>query len=793
MRIKLTKIAPAFNILQFIVFNTLLSLIILVLFACSPVKKLHDGESLLQSNYIKSHHISIPKSEIEVYIKQKPNRKILGLFRLHLELFNLANEGSRFGKWLMQVGEAPIIYDSITSHNSARQIQRFLNSKGYFNCHVNDSVVIKNMRAYVYYNINSGKPYRVKKIQYEIEDEGLLSYVKCDSLNTLLSIGQIFDVDKLQKERDRSTRTINNAGFFDFTKDFIYFKVDSNYSNYDLTITLGIKKNLITISKNSGDTTYEIPHHKYYIKNVFVDSDYENDSKLKGSKDTLLYNGFYILFNKKINFRPTILLNSIFILKGDFYKIDASENTYKRLSELKAFKFVNIKFIITSPNEDSLNCFIQLHPVLKQTFAIETEGTNTGGDLGIAGSLIYQNKNLFKGAEVFEVKLRGGFEVQQLINQNQRNTNITTPFNTIEFGPEINLYVPRFLFLPLKLNSIKNSNPKTIFSFTTNYQQTPDYTRLINKISFGYSWKSNNLITHLFNPIEVSFVQVNLKPDFQTVINEENNVLLQYSYEPHIITDTHYALIYNDQGISKSRDHHYFKFNIESSGSILRELYKLNNADLDVNRSYEMFGIPFAQYVRIDADYRYFKKLIEHQFLAFRLFGGIGKPFGNSEALPFEKSFYAGGANDIRAWEIRSLGPGSYNGITNFDQIGDMQMEGNVEYRVKLLKQLNGALFVDAGNVWLLSPQPSYPNGNFQLDRFYKEIAIGTGIGARLDFNFFIIRLDMGVKLRDPQFNLDDRWVIGHIFDYDWKVNYKNTHSVQYSFLNFNLGIGYPF
>ena len=703
------------------------------------------------------------------------------------------------GEWLMEVGEAPVIYDSLLARNSSKQISLFLASKGYFYNSVHDTVTLKGKKAKVSYAIKVGKPYKNRKITYEIEDRFVGYFVLSDTSNSLLKPGQNYDVDKMQKERDRITRMLNNNGYYFFSKEFIYFKVDSSLNSQLLDITIGVKNN-ITALPEFPDSLVEAPHQKYFISNVVIDAEFDSHIKTHVVKDTLVYNGYTILYKRKLKFRPSILTKSTFITKGSIYQLSNSEDTYKRLSQLKAFRFVNVQFFKTPGRPDSLVCNIQLSPILKQSLTAETEGTNRGGNLGVAGSLVYQNKNVLRGAEILEARLRGGLEVQRPLTQQGGNSNIGLkqgiPFNTFEFGPEVNLYIPRFL-LPFNVNESKSSNPKTIITTAYNYQHRQEYTRIVNKITFGYSWKESATKTHLINPVEVSLVGLPyIEHVFDSIINRSNNVIIKNAYSPHLVTDTRYSFVYNDQGLIKSSVNHYFRFNFETSGNILRAYYNLTGAEKDKKDypgSYKTFNIPFSQYLRADVDFRYYKKLAEHHQVAIRAAGGVGKTLENLHSLPFEKSFYSGGANGIRAWQIRSLGPGDYTGKFNFDQIGDMQLEGNIEYRFKLFKQLNGALFVDAGNIWQLKPTQDFPGGNFEATRFYKEIAIGGGIGARLDFSFFIIRLDLGVKMRDPQFIESERWVIGHYYDNKWRGNYFEKHGSDYSFLNFNLGIGYPF
>ncbi|MBI2268831.1 MAG: hypothetical protein HYU69_00580, partial [Bacteroidetes bacterium] len=522
------------------------SFIALFICSCGPTRKLTEGQHLLSEVKISEDKNAIDKSEIEAYIKQKPNRKILGAIRFHLWLYNLANEekvkqkkeawlrkreaensiriakGKKpkpadkqlFGEWLMEVGEAPVVYDSILSRNSSKQIHLFLNGKGYFYNTVRDSAVLKHKRAKVIYNIEAGKPYKIRKINYEIDDQQVNYYVMLDTVNCAIKPRQNYDVDILQKERERITRMLNNNGYFYFSKEFIYFKVDSSLKSNLLDITIGIKKNTTSLADHP-DSLIETPHQKFHINNIYIDTEFDSRSKSKIKKDSLHIKNYSILFRDKLKFKPFVILDATFIEKGEIYQISNGEATYRRLSELRAFRYVNVQFLKTPGTIDSLDCYILLNPVLKQSVTIETEGTNTGGNLGVAGSLVYQNKNVFKGAEIFEARLRGGLEVQRLLNQQGGSSNIDIkkgiPFNTLEFGPEVNLYVPRFLF-PFKIKASKSSNPKTIFNVAYNFQQRPDYTRVINKIAFGYSWKESSTKSHLINPIEISFVQVDLKP-----------------------------------------------------------------------------------------------------------------------------------------------------------------------------------------------------------------------------------------------------------------------------------------
>nr|MBA3971764.1 BamA/TamA family outer membrane protein [Bacteroidota bacterium] len=639
-------------------------------------------------------------------------------------------------------------------------------------------------------------PYTIERVEYKIPDELLQYYVIADTSNCLLRPGKNYDVDIMQQERERITTELNNNGYYLFTKDYIYYEVDSTVSHHKVNITLGIK-NFAYKYSDFSDSIVERTHQRFYINNIYIQPDFVSKKLDYAKKDTLLLEDCYILHTEKLKFKTRVLLNSVFIHKGELYQQKNVDNTYKRFSELKSFKTINIFFVRSSG--DYLDCFIQLSPIPKQSFTLETEGTNTGnGNLGISGSIVYQNRNLFKGAEVLELRLKGGIEAQRTGNANSANISPTAQFNTIEIGPEANVYIPRFL-IPFQVKSSRRSNPKTIFTSSFNYQRNTNYTRYITNLSFSYTWKETEKKRHTFSPLVINFVKVQLQTNF---LDNIRDLYLLNSFTDHMATSTRYTFIYNEQSIKKEENFAFFKINLESSGNILRGFYNTVNSvhpeffpKDDLGR-YTSLDIVYSQYLRTDADFRYYLNLNEINKVVFRIAAGIGKPLLNFPSLPFERSFYSGGANGIRAWQARTLGPGSYNDgeDVSFGQIGDGQLEGNIEYRFKLFKMLKGALFIDAGNTWLQRKDPGRPGGDFQLDRFHQEIAIGTGIGMRADFGFFIIRFDVGLKVRDPKFAEDKRWVIQNLFDAEWKRVYRLDNSNRkYNFVTFNLGIGYPF
>lgn len=802
----------------------------LLLFSCNPTRRLKEGEYLLVENTIIDKDTKLDKKEMEPFIRQKPNRKIFTVFRFHLWLYNLVKEerlkrkqveqearikrrnnariakGKRprtwkrqlVGEWLEEIGEPPVVYDSTFAKKSATQLKLFLEGKGYFISSVKDSVYFKhNKKAEVFYKINAKPAYTIAELRYVIPDEQVKYYVFSDTSKSLIKRGNNYDQDVLQKERDRITTQLNNEGYFLFTRDYIHYEGDTATYKNKVIITLNIKNYTERFAANS-DSIIERPHQRFYINNVYVQPDFISKKLDPAKKDTTKTGDYLILHNGELRYKLRVLLNSIFIRKGELYQAQKAADTYKRLSELKAFKGINIFF--TKVSEDHLDCYIQLSPILKQSFTIETQGKYTSGNWGTELSGIYQNRNVFRGAEVLELRLKGGAEVQPTFNTDD-SKNPIRKFNTVEIGPEANLYIPRFL-LPFKIESSKQSNPKTIFTSSYTYQHRPDYTRYLTNLSFGYTWKETDQKRHLINPLVINFVKVNLSPTFEDHLNNDvHDQYIRNSFIDHMSTSTRYTFTFNEQDIKKLDNFPFLKVNAESSGNILRAINSLvNSIDTSVFQKddegrYLIAGIPYSQYLRTDIDYRYYFNRNEINKVVIRLAGGIGLPLANFTSLPYERRFFSGGSNGIRAWRSRSLGPGGYQDslLTGFDQFGDGQLEGNLEYRFKLFKMIHGAVFVDAGNNWLRKADAAHKDGEFKWNRFYKEIAIGSGLGIRGDFSFFVLRLDIGIKVRDPQFNESERWVIRRWFDNGWRDNYDATHPKSYSFTVFNIGIGYPF
>jgi outer membrane protein assembly factor BamA len=467
-----------------------------------------------------------------------------------------------------------------------------------------------------------------------------------------------------------------------------------------------------------------------------------------------------------------------------WYSLQNAEKTYRALNRLKQFKLINISFTeVNAQPSDSiplLECKMQLSPLPRQNFSVDVEGTNSSGNLGVAGNFNYQQRNVFGGAEVFDLQLRVARERQQI------NDSI---FNTQEYGFESSLTIPKFLSFIKAKQLFTFQIPETKFTVGYNYQNRPDYTRTITNLKFGYNWKTSNYKFHTLNLVDLNYVH--LYNQNEAFINSIRDLYIKSSFTDHLISATNYSWMYNTQNINKRDDYKYYRLNVESAGSIL-SLYSMlvNKAKTvetdtitDIRSSYyQILKTRFAQYVKGDFEYRYGHMIDKSSSVVGRAFFGIGIPFGNFNVLPFEKKYFTGGANGIRAWQVRSLGPGSYKAPTDIypNQSSDIKLEANLEYRFKMFWRMEGAFFLDAGNIWAINYKDNREGSVFKVNEFYKQIAVGSGFGVRFDFTYFLFRLDLGMKMRDPSLPEGKRFIPG---------NYQ-VSSDQF---NLSFAIGYPF
>ena len=821
----------------------LVFIVSLILGSCQVNKNLKDGEFLVEKNQIKFNGTNIDHAELESYLRQKPNRKILKAVPFNLWLYfqidqkkmlsfktkrnlkfdrinqkriakNTKKNEARIAKGkktkepklknkekltlresLLDAGEAPVILDYALNKITTSQLQKFVFSRGYFNSVVKDTVILFKKRAVTNYYISKSVPYLINDISYKIDDPFIEQFIITDTIHSLIRNNSVYNEDLFQKERERITDRLLNNGYFYFAPEYIHFTVDSNLAGNVINLKLELRKFSQSVSE-SNDSLIYLNHPKFSLKNIYIIpetvNDFRGNSRDIYMKDTAYYNGFKVLHNKKLQFRLNDLTRDISLAEGQLYQKDLAEESYKGISALKVFKSVFLQFVKNASYEDKLDCYIVCQPLVKQSITIESEGTNTSGNLGIAGSLVFQNKNTFKGAELVELKLNGSLTAQKQFNTTQTTDikNVTNTFNTIQFGPQLNIYFPKPLFPFTLFYYKKNHNekryfvqPRTILNLSINYQERPEFARTISSISYGFKFNnSKGLFTYEVVPVETYLVKAKLFGTFRDELLSLKDFFILNSFQDHLTTLSRVSAIFNNQNVARKRNVMYLKMNLSSSGNFLRGAYNITNQPKDTLGRYQILSIPFSQFVKIDVDYRFYFKTWKTDKLVYRIAGGIGKPLNNLSSLPYEQSFFGGGPNTMRAWRARTLGPGSYKSLTSdakYDKIGNIQIETNIEYRFHIFKSFYGTWFADAGNIWLLKPDESKPGGEFKVDNFYKEFGLGSGFGIRYDFGFFVLRFDGAIKVIDPENELSKRFVLG-----------KKTMR-ESSILNF--GIGYPF
>ncbi len=758
--------------------------LLLILFlsaGCNSTKFIPDDQHLLASVRIKNKASSVGRDELKPYLRQHENLRILGFWKFHLGLYNLSGKSDKKGinTWLRRIGEEPVVFDPYLVEQSDQQLALFLKNRGYFQARVEDTVLyVSPKKAKVVYTINPGPRYRLNRVDFAIADDSLIKRVHSDTINTLLKRGRPFSVAVHQEERERITRDLRNQGFYAFNEEYIYFLSDSTVGAHRVNDSLFI----IPPVQAPGNKD-SLHHRRYRIRNVVFHVGEGNENLLisgqedVSGQDTLELQNCIIVHQGTLPFKPELLTNSNYIFPGDLYNADLVERTQSLLRGLRLFKYINVRFRetttgVTPLGEKLLDCVIQLSPGKYQSYTVDLEGTNSSGNLGAAGSFTYQHKNLFRGGELFSLNTR-------LAQENQFVSSSQSQFNTLEVGTEASIVLAKF-WLPLKIERFRQRyNPKTTIALAYNYQNRPDYTRTIANVRMGYNWRSSKYVTHSFYPLEFNLVNIpQVNDDFWDLIED---TFLEYSYQDHLIVDMSYSYLMNQQILGENTDFWYFKTNVESAGNLLDLVSPLWNSGN--NNSYnELLGIRYAQYVKTDLDLRYHNLIDSNNSIVYRFFGGIGVPYGNYNVLPFEKRYFSGGANSIRAWPVRGLGPGSYSDDSSsfYNQTGDIKLEFNVEYRFKLFWLLEGALFMDVGNIWGLSEDTSLDGGVFKLNTFASQLAVGTGFGTRFDFKYFIFRVDMGLKTYDPSLTSGQRWI-------------PVAGSLNWSDVNFNFAIGYPF
>lgn len=781
----------------------LLLLAIGLLSACNTTRLIHEDEVLLVKNKV----VGIDKKyadEIKTLVRPRPNRKLFGLFRLKPWVYLKTSQGreTNFKQSLQRnLGEAPALVDTNLIKESEQIVLRYLNDKGFFRAQVSTSLENKRKKGRLTYHITAGPQYQIDQINFQFSDTPIDKFISFRLNNDDIKKGDYYDADVLNSERTNIASYLRDNGFYYFNRDFMYFEVDSAVGNHKVDLYLKIRK-----AKQAY--LYE-PFKLDSIRLHAAYSIFENQQN-KTQLDTVQQEEFIFIDTRPPGIRKDILRQNLLLRHGQVFSESTLRLSQSRITDLNVFGYINYRILPNDSNR-SFDLLLLLTPDTKRQIKTDLEAsTNSVSFFGISGSVTQINRNVFKGAELLELRANIGIESQQNVTGStdilQRST-----FNTLEYGLGASLIFPRFLFPFENYNQRNYTRPRTRFGINYSNQIRLDFNREVFQTNVGYLWTNRVGERYEFFPFEANLARTrNISDSLNTILFILNDPFLNFSFTNHLTTSSRLSYTSDKLRNQRQRRLTYTRVNIEFAGNTLYAIYQLGNFQSDQAQK-TIFNLPFFQYVRTDVELRQYWRQREESYLAGRIFLGVGLPLANSNTLPLEKRYFIGGTNSIRAWQARTLGPGSFSGysIGRLDQFGEVKIEGNLEERFTIFNKLKAAVFIDIGNIWTLQDTVSGKREftNFDVTRFYKEIAIGSGFGVRYDFNYFVVRLDFGLKVHDPAFAPGNRWVITKLFDTNWKnsqwLNQINSAPPtdangnplisSYRFMSFNIGIGYPF
>lgn len=753
---------------------------LLLSFSCGVKKFIPEGEKLYTGKTIridgplgKKEKQELAK-ELSALVRPEPNSKFLGQrFGLWAHYKGNKEKPGFINRFLAKkFGQKPVYLSQLPIEKTASLLINRLENKGYFFSSVGHEVREGRKYASITYSLTLGEPYRIAQFVWEGDSSALAEEIKRNMDNSLLTKGQRFDLDLLKQERERIDEALKMLGYYNFNPDLLIFEADTNtYEDRQLDLFLRLKSNVP-----------EKALHPYVIRKVEVFPDYTYGGTLNGS-DTVYIRQKAIIQNEMV-FKPHLLEPYVLFQVGQRYNPQLSRLSSNRLSNIGNFRFVNIRYEQNDSlkNEDgtyNLDAKVLLSPLNKRSLRAEIQGvTKSNSFAGPALVLNYSNRNIFHGGEILTLTGKVGYETQ-LASGNR------TPIQSVEFGVQGNLLYPRVIFPVPLMNRFQFAMPKTKIGLGYEFLNRTDLYRINSyNASFGYLWNANRYVFHEFNPINLNIFNLGrTTPVFEEIL--EANPFLRRSFEQQFILGLNYTFNYN-QLVDKERKNALFlEATADLAGNSLRGLRSLTGGG-DFNR---VFGLEYAQYVKTELDLRFYHRFTQEHLLIGRFFGGVGVPLGNSLSLPFAKQFFSGGPRSVRAFRIRSLGPGSFvpqdaTGTGGFfDQAGDIRLEGNAEYRFPFNKYLKGAFFVDAGNVWLFKENEALPGGQFS-EKWLEQLGVGAGFGMRVDIQVFVLRFDLAVPLRRPWLPDQERWNRSlDLGDPNWRRDN----------LILNFAIGYPF
>ena len=727
-------------------------LLIALLASCTVTKFVPDGEYLLDKVEVKSdtNALGVNPSEMRQLVRQRGNSRWFSAAKLPLATYSLSGRDTTkwFNRFLRSIGEPPQLYDSVSTRASMDILQTQLQNMGYLRASVDVYNKIKGKKLVTTYLLHPRQPYFINKVDYDIRDSAIAVVLNlADSTRRGLKSGMMFNVANLDNERSRISKYLTNRGYYRFNKDFISYRADSVPGSPLINLTLVLDK------YRSGEET-NLPHQVYTIGDVNFRSGNPNDSV--------------------IPLRQSVLESNTFLESGALYASNDLQTTYNHFGRLGAVRYTNISFH-EHEFEPVLDCDILVSTNKPSTISFQPEGTNTSGDLGAAVSLTYQNRNIFHGSENLSVVLRGAYEAIRGL-EGYSNTNFQ------EYSVETSLSFPRFIAPLLSTSFRRRVNASSEVSLLYDLQNRPEFMRRVFSVAWRYKWNDQNHHDRYqvdlldLNYISMPWISDTFKAEYLDNTDSRNSIL-RYNYENLFIMKLGFGYTYNNGRYA-------IKVSAESAGNLLNLASHMFHFHKNSEEQYTFLDIAYAQYLRGIFDYTRNFVFDYHNQLVFHFGFGIAYPYGNSTILPFEKRFFSGGANSVRGWSVRSLGPGKFIGrdgrIDFINQTGDMKLDLNLEYRASLFWKFGGALFIDAGNIWTLRDYEDQPGGQFKISEFWQQIAVSYGLGLRLNFDYFVVRFDMGMKAVNPAYE-------------DEKDHFPLLHPRLSRDFAFHFAVGLPF
>lgn len=725
----------------------LITLVATALTGCSTSKFVPEDRYLLDAVQVRTDSKDLDAAQFGQYVRQKGNSHWFSLFKIPLGTYSLAGRDST--KWLNRtlrhIGEEPVVYDSLEAARSCADLRLAMQNMGYMNSYVDFETQVRGRKLKAIYTLHPGDPYRISSFRYDIPDSAVAQVLAPVFGTGDQQVGEVFTVSSLDNLRKRIATVLNDSGFYRFHKDFVTYTADS------LQGTQGVNLVCRILPYRENSSAPPKPHPRYRVRSIHYRSGDGYDLPL----------------------RRSVLAENTVVKAGEWFSASDLQRTYNNFARLGAVRYTNITF-----REDTLHNLdtdIRLSMRKPNTIAFQPEGTNTAGDFGAAATLTYQNRNLFRGSELLSIELRGAFEAIKGLEGYERG-------DYEEYGVEARFQMPRLMTPFLSRKGRRGSTASTELSVAWNLQNRPEFHRRVFSAGLKYRWPTRDgRVQYKLDVLDLSYVYMpwisaTFKHDYLDSVSNRN-AILRYNYEDLFIMKAGFGLTYNagDRVIRAS---------VETAGNLLSGFSQIFRFKLNSHGQRQLFNIAYAQYAKFDFEYTRLLRFSAHNTLALHGLLGVAWPYGNSTVLPFEKRYFSGGANSVRGWSVRELGPGKYRGrdgrIDFINQTGDMRLDLNLEYRTHLFWKFDGAAFVDAGNIWTLRSYPEQPGGQFQLDTFFKQIAVSYGLGLRLNFGYFILRLDGAMKAINPAYD-------------DHKDHYPIFHPRWGRDFAFHFAVGMPF